>query len=60
MRDNKGRFLPGPDGARHRFTRAQCKRGYRAARKKLFASFDPVDGPAWLLFRVKGWYLRKS
>jgi len=54
-----GKFQPGPDKRRHRFTKSECKRGYRAAMRKLFAQWDPVDGPAWIAWKVKGWYGRR-
>jgi len=53
---NKGRFRKGVDPRRHVFTDVERKRGYRAARAKVFDTIDPVEGPAWLLYRVRGWY----
>ena len=50
---NKGRFRPGPDRRRHVFTTAERRRGFKAARRKLYETIDPVDGPAWLMWKVK-------
>jgi hypothetical protein len=53
MKGNKGRFQAGADPRRHVLTTEQRKRGYRAAVAKVKVSIDPVDGPAWILYKVK-------
>ncbi len=53
MRDARGRWLAGPDPDRHALTRAERRRGYQSARRRLAQTVDVVDGPAWLLYRVR-------
>jgi hypothetical protein len=53
MRDERGRFLPGPDRDRHRLTRAERRRGYRNG---LATTADNVHVYAWLFRRVRRYY----
>jgi hypothetical protein len=43
MRDARGRFLRGPDAARHVFTRAERRRGYRNAVAYLTYQIDSAS-----------------
>lgn len=54
MRDEQGRFLPGPDRARHALTRAERRRGYRNAMRRTLAK--DVNVHAWLFRKVRGYY----
>jgi hypothetical protein len=56
MRDPKGRRLPGPDGNRHRLTRAERRRGYANAMKRVAESWHLH---AWLYYRIRGYYRRR-
>jgi hypothetical protein len=59
MRDAQGRFLPGPDPARHTFTRAERRRGYRNAVRNPRPGTpcgDSVHVLAWVYRRVRGYY----
>jgi hypothetical protein len=41
------------DGRRHRFTREECQRGYRAALEKCMEDRDLY---AWFYYRIRGYY----
>jgi hypothetical protein len=60
MSNGRGCLQKGPDKRRHKFTKDKCRRGYRAARAKLFRVWDCVDWPAWLAWKVKGFYMRRQ
>jgi hypothetical protein len=50
MRDERGRFLPGPDAQRHAFTAAQRRRGGRTAWRRLME--DRPHLLAWLQRKI--------
>jgi hypothetical protein len=54
MRDEKGRFLHGPDPVRHQFTRAERKRGYLAA--TFACDAHSWERAAWFYYRIRGYY----
>jgi hypothetical protein len=59
MRDDGGRFLAGPHAARHTFTRAERRRGYRHAVRSPRRGTPCGDGAAvlaWVCRRVRGYY----
>jgi hypothetical protein len=55
MRDEKGRWLPGPDRDRHRLTRREQRRGYQRAMAKAQQDWDLH---ALLYHRIRGYYRR--
>jgi hypothetical protein len=50
MRDERGRFLPGPDGARHDFTDEERAAGGRATWR--LAMYDRPELLRWLQRRI--------
>lgn len=50
MRDARGRFLPGPDPRRHRFTRDEQRRGFLTTARQVLAG---KLSQRWLAGRVK-------
>lgn len=56
MRDARGRFLPGPDPARHALTTAERRRGYRNALKADL----PASVLRWLLSRLRTYYRQRG
>ncbi len=52
-----GRFQPGPDRRRHKFTRAECQRGYRAALEKCSQDWDLY---AWFYYKIRGYYRKEK
>lgn len=50
-RDAKGRFLPGPDAARHALTKEERRKGYLATKNHP----DPVVA-AWIWRRMRSRY----
>lgn len=41
----------------YRFTKEDCRRGYRAALAKCSEDWDLY---AWLYYKIRGWYRRKA
>jgi len=60
MRASNGRFLPGPDKGRHRFTRAERRRGYRNALANAAALDDGAQVYAWIWRKVRGYYRARA
>lgn len=59
-RRNPGWFKPGMDARRRRgFTKAECQRGYRAAREKIQDQWG-IDAYFWFLNRVRESYTNKK
>lgn len=58
QRVNQGAFRRGPDPRRHAFTAEECRRGYRAAMKKLWLNEETP--PLWLLWNAKAARRRKQ
>lgn len=48
-----GRFKKGPDERRHRFTRAECQKGYAAALAKCMQDWELY---AWFYSRIRSHY----
>jgi hypothetical protein len=48
-----GRFQPGPDARRHRFTRAECQKGYAAALAKCMSDWELY---AWFYSKIRSHY----
>ena len=43
MQGNKGRFQQGEDSRRHKFTREECVRGFKAAEKSIAERYPGCD-----------------
>lgn len=57
MRDERGRFLPGPDPARHRFTRTEQQFGYFVT---MFCRPLPSRVKASIRKRITGYYQEQN
>ncbi len=57
MRDAQGRFLPGPDPARHRLTKKERRKGYATALTRMQEDWQTW---AWLYRRIRGWYRQQK
>lgn len=57
MRDDRGRFLPGPDDDRHVFSLRECRKGYELATRFYKLS---SRRKVWLRRKITGYYCRKQ
>jgi hypothetical protein len=63
MRDQRGRFLAGPDAGRHNFTRAERRRGFRNAVRSPRPGTpcgDDANVLAWAYRKVRSFYRNRN